>query len=331
MVTNSLASVQGIDGALYLEKIVQLPIELPPPPQSLLDNHLQQQLMSFIDMFPTHRIEGEERSRLATVYQSLVLPNITTLRKLKRYLNKLNVTVQVLGEEVCPTDVFGMVVLALFYKNTYEWIWKNRLELCDEALHFNREDNTWKIKLAESPSSAIDLDHSNVEMTVKGIGALYPAAARWSRPNVLVTRKISRETGRIASIDNTEYFYGSIEVGSITRRSLERLVFANNGDELGNGLIRLEQTDEMDRALDYIEVNRARLSFERKEQVAGQMLKVVGSISQDDDVSFFQTPHPRKFARIICSLLTDLGIKRSDAIVLNAVDGFTTLDYVGLT
>ena len=69
--------------------------------------------MSFIDMFPTHRIEGEERSRLATVYQSLVLPNITTPRKLKRYLNKLNVTVQVLGEEICPTDVFGMVVLAL--------------------------------------------------------------------------------------------------------------------------------------------------------------------------------------------------------------------------
>lgn len=118
----ALKSTQGISGEDYLEKIVQVPFELPIPARNSLRNLLLEKI---------GQIMGEPSDKLfnvnywSRVYLEGIEPFIDTPRDIVRLINTLSVTYPSVKGEVNPVDFMAIETIRVFCPVIYELIRKN--------------------------------------------------------------------------------------------------------------------------------------------------------------------------------------------------------------
>jgi predicted KAP-like P-loop ATPase len=103
-VEQALGEAEG-DGRAYLEKILQVSHDVPVPHEVNLAEILASGVDSIIQQFPHGPYDNAD---LQNVFNLVVRPLFTSLRDVRRYLNALPVTLQVVGEEVSATDVLAL-------------------------------------------------------------------------------------------------------------------------------------------------------------------------------------------------------------------------------
>ena len=118
----------------FLDKIVQVPIELPAADKNEIDRFLiysgSDGHISQIDrIFNELGIAGEPRnsfdSKFVELYSSTLSPFFSTLRNAKRFLIGIRVRLPVVVDEVCLLDFFLLEVLRVFANAVYQDIWIN--------------------------------------------------------------------------------------------------------------------------------------------------------------------------------------------------------------
>ena len=97
------------EGVHFLEKIVQIGIEIPTPSQELLRGELLNQLKSISNKFNFK--EGSESIR---VFDLLVLPNIGTLRNLTKLANVIKTTWPIVQKDAVASDFLAIQSFKLF-------------------------------------------------------------------------------------------------------------------------------------------------------------------------------------------------------------------------
>jgi hypothetical protein len=112
----------------YLEKIVQMPINLPAIPRESIGNFLINEInellkrMSISDDKKKNFYEGE----FLPTYRTYISKLFRTLRHAKRYINGLSATLPAIKSEVNLNDFLILEVIRIFYPSVYNDIWNNR-------------------------------------------------------------------------------------------------------------------------------------------------------------------------------------------------------------
>ena len=106
----------GSDGAAYLEKIVQLPIDLPPISPSDLMSLLLDELDAAIEDLPTGPFDSRDWQN---VFGLALRPLFRSLRDVRRYVNAVPLAVLSVGIEVSLTDVLALEALRVLLPATY--------------------------------------------------------------------------------------------------------------------------------------------------------------------------------------------------------------------
>jgi predicted KAP-like P-loop ATPase len=106
----------GPDGAAYLEKIVQLPIDLPAISPDDLLSLLFQELDAAIADLPTGPFDSSEWQN---VFGLALRPLFRSLRDVRRYVNAVPLAVLSVGTEVSLTDVLALEALRVLLPTTY--------------------------------------------------------------------------------------------------------------------------------------------------------------------------------------------------------------------
>jgi hypothetical protein len=102
----------GIDGADYLEKIVQIVHTVPEVPRASIGDYLADELSALLkDLVPDSRVD---RTRWLRVSQSVILPLIATLRNAKRYIASIRGTVHDLHQHVDIVDLLCAEAIRIF-------------------------------------------------------------------------------------------------------------------------------------------------------------------------------------------------------------------------
>jgi predicted KAP-like P-loop ATPase len=122
VVTTALSETQGTPGAAYLEKIVQVPFELPLPDQTSLRKLLFERLDAILKDTPE---EAFDQTRWGNVYFSGIDPFIRTPRDIVRLTNSLSVTHPAVAGEVNSVDFIAIEALRVFLPTVYDTIRKN--------------------------------------------------------------------------------------------------------------------------------------------------------------------------------------------------------------
>jgi len=109
-------------GDLYLEKIVQVPFELPPPDRDQLRTMLFRRLDRLLAGTPDQEFDQQ---RFANVYFDCIRPFIQKPRDVVRLTNSLSVTFPAVKGEVSPIDFIGMETIRIFCPILYDVVRNN--------------------------------------------------------------------------------------------------------------------------------------------------------------------------------------------------------------
>jgi len=117
VVVNALEKEDNVrNGEEYIEKIIQLPLQVPDPSEGALENLFENQIS---EIKGTHSVN---KDRWTSVVNRGVLEIVSTPRDVTRLANTIDVTYDTVGNEVNFVDLVGLETLRVFHKDVYDEI-----------------------------------------------------------------------------------------------------------------------------------------------------------------------------------------------------------------
>ena len=133
VVCRALESVHDIDGAEYLEKIVQIPFEIP----ALLKPRLREIFLKKLED-TVNTINDNlkiDKSYWSEVFANCIEPYIKTLRDVNRVINTFQFRYKILYEETAFEDMVALTTIEVLEPQLYQWIGRHKDLLCSTYSH----------------------------------------------------------------------------------------------------------------------------------------------------------------------------------------------------
>lgn len=133
VVCSALIEVHNIDGNEYLEKIIQIPFELPELRKSKLHDIFFKKIEDIINDFSTDVVWDQDY--WSNVFTNCVEPYIHTLRDVNRLLNIFQFRYEMLHDETSFEDMVGITTIEVLEPKLYKWISNNKDAVCGGFMH----------------------------------------------------------------------------------------------------------------------------------------------------------------------------------------------------
>lgn len=126
-VAHALDKVVHGDGDQYLDKIIQVPLQLPEQDKAVVLEKLRQA----ITRISGYEFDGTKSNsdRDEAVFNNCVRPFVSTIRDMHRLVNEFGFRYTVLKSDVEIMDLVGITSLEVFAPKIYEWISVRRRQL----------------------------------------------------------------------------------------------------------------------------------------------------------------------------------------------------------
>lgn len=150
IVVEALKDVQSGNGQDYLEKVIQMPIQIPNIQRSDLHNFLFEQLDKIIIDF---KDLGYNQKHWQQLFQSCVDPFITHLRDINRLCNALRFKLTGISSEIDFADMLAISILEIQHPLVYNWAKNNKSILTGEndysTLGVDKTQKEWLMHYTE--------------------------------------------------------------------------------------------------------------------------------------------------------------------------------------
>ena len=167
------------EGEHYLEKIIQVPFDLPLPNSDQLRDFILAKVAGF-----TSKLDQQAQKHFLNLFYDIVLPEIHTPRHAIRYLNSLTVTWPAVAGEVNVGDFFAIEAYRLFQPSLHKAIRENAIYICGTSQRDHQLGNT-KAQ-PELADERFLKSVSNKEHYRKGLMRLFPRLESvWNKMNYL--------------------------------------------------------------------------------------------------------------------------------------------------
>ena len=206
VVCRALESVHNIDGAEYLEKIVQIPFEIP----ALLKPRLREIFLTKLED-TVNTINDNlkiDKSYWSEVFANCIEPYIKTLRDVNRVINTFQFRYKILYEETAFEDMVALTTIEVLEPQLYQWISRHKDFLCStyshsfSALLRNKSDYR-KAIVVELEKIGIKTDTG-----IKFLTTLFPVfAADIDEHSVGYTSSNIRETMRVEQEERFDSYF----------------------------------------------------------------------------------------------------------------------------
>lgn len=232
-VVAALSEVQGCDGDIYLEKIIQIPFELPKPSPELLKEIFVDEINAIFD---SDRIDGRESIELRNVCFH-VGGHLRSVRDIRRLMNVFEVERGQVQDKITPADLLGVVALRVFTPDIIPWMGLRRSVLCGSVsgvLLSNSEAEEKREAYLQEISAYLGEDSPDLDFAFNLLSILFPHFASACGALTPRTNDASLEINRkIASSGIFDrYFSGLIEPYRFPRKEALNLLASGEIDEL---------------------------------------------------------------------------------------------------
>lgn len=318
----TIDKMQNNGGAAYLEKIVQLPFEIPPISPQDLEAILIDRLQKIFEIVPE---EAWNRDYWADLYYSTIRYFFKNVRDITRYINTLSFSYMHVKEVVNPVDFFAITALEVFTPRVYSGIRDNKDLFTDLMDNVYQPDEKKiaedKIRCDEILQRTEKIPH---EKLLQLLIRLFPRLRTMYQAEISFyhSEAIARKERRICSPDIFDvYFRLSMPSGTITESEMNAILAMTNDEEgFALALLRLNQDDRIIKFLDVFDsMGVMKIPLENIGNVINALMDSTDLFAQGEltQVSF---DTPMRVHRIFHQLLRrfEMGSKRfelySDAI-----------------
>lgn len=206
VVCRALESVHNIDGADYLEKIVQILFEIP----ALMKLKLREIFLTKLE--DTVKAISDkskiDQSYWSEVFTYCIEPYIKTLRDVNRVINTFQFRYKIFYEETSLEDMVALTTIEVLEPQLYQWIAGNKDLLCSTYSHslstILRNKENYRISICEEFKKL----GINTDIGIKFLTTLFPVFADDIDENrVRYTSSNIRETMRVAQEERFDSYF----------------------------------------------------------------------------------------------------------------------------
>lgn len=231
IVARALTEVQQYDGERYLEKIIQIPIEIP----QISNDYLWEALFSKLtELLISHKGIVFEQTYWGKIFSDGISNYIYNIRDIIRLINVLSIKMDMIGNEVNFADLVAITVIELNIPELYKWIKENKSRLVGgpaELMKWNTKEEVEKENFREMEALAGE----EAEKYISFLKILFPyynsktGLGRNYRETELLRK---RRIGHIDIFDR--YFSLEMDDKSISRQAFNYAIFQMDEVELEN-------------------------------------------------------------------------------------------------
>lgn len=252
---NILNHLQLEDGNEYLDKMIQLPFEIPPISYQDLETILLDRLQVIFKLVPEGRWDIQY---WADIYYGSLKYLFRNVRDIARYVNILGFSYEHVKEVVNPVDFFTITALQVFVPEIYDGIRDNRdlfTDLVENVYEFD------EAKLAEDKLRCDEIlqrvDNETAKLVLQLLIRLFPRLRNIYEANIPFyhSERIARKNLRICTLDLFEvYFRLSMPTGVIPESEMNAcLSLVKDEEGFTLELMRLNQDDKILKFLDLLD------------------------------------------------------------------------------
>lgn len=260
VVCRALATVHEVDGNEYLEKIIQIPFEIPGLNKSRVNTILSFKISEIIEDL----VEVEyDKDYFTDVVNNCVEPYIENVRDINRVLNIFKFRYGAMYEETSLEDMLAITTLEVMEPKLYKWISINKYVLCGEY-EYNPDHQDLNNSFFENFRS----ESIEPQAAIRYLSTLFPAFASKVKgyvtgynPNLNI-----REQMRIAHSERFDlYFSFNLESVGIPRTLIKKCLYILNEHELSVTINIINSQNNSIYFLEEIESLIAKIPTDRKE------------------------------------------------------------------
>lgn len=248
VVTRALQEEQKCDGEEYLEKIIQVPFEVPEANKSLVNE-------VFFNML-TDIIFGEENSDTSfdseywgVIFNSCISPFIESIRDVNRVVNAFEFKYGLMHDEINAIDLLALTALQVCAPAIFRWVYCNANNLTGSVESAGGITGVeQKENLKKYLESFKDIYPEDPHLMMNIVQALFPKFS-WRTGGYTYNRDSNDELrykDRIASADRIKrYFNLSLEEISIGKRQIQNTIAEYDEEQLSSYLVQLLKSDNL--------------------------------------------------------------------------------------
>ena len=290
IVERALTEVHQTDCSRYLEKIIQMPVELPMLNQSELADILWGKLHEVISKFSDKVIWNEEYRQ--KIFMGCLRPYITTLRDVNRLINVFQFRYGMLYEEVSFEDMLGVTTLEVFEPKLYRWIYNNKDAVCGGGMHGLLLDNDTKPDYRKLYSAEFIEMGVKPERAIRCIATMFPIFAKdvneYPYTDLSVSELGFRGNMRVADMEKFElYFVFNLENIEVPRSLIKSCLFKFNKNQLNKVIKEIITQGNIRYFIEESIVMIDKIPYARLDLIASVILNLCGEIKGDGPRSFF--------------------------------------------
>lgn len=315
VVVQALSKVQSGDGKEYLEKIIQVPFEIPAPSITDIHEALFSKLNSILGDIPEERWA---KSIWAELFQFGLRKYIKSIRDVIRYTNVFLLKYELLKNETDPVDLLGLTSLQVFEPTLYSKLPSYKDMLCGSDYSYSHERkkaDEEKVKKMISLLIPNDGTMTNAEAANNILGILFPKTRTATGVSYSIGRTYSHRdfmiNNNIAAPECFErYFALALENDAIPTSVIKHLIYESTEQEFNEGIMQLYREGKIIRMLEEIEAYANRehfgaISTERASMIVLMLARNWNSFEVDDR-DFFSVPFTWKLLFCIDPLLKSM-------------------------
>lgn len=316
VVINALSKVQSGKGKAYLEKIVQVPIQIPMPNMSSIFESFISKLSAILDDSAKETWNKETWTLLS---QFGLKKYINTIRDVIRLTNVFSLKYQPLKEETDALDLLGLTCLQVFEPFVYSRLSQHKAVLCgtDDTFSYGKQEaidqlirntmeaiipNENELVNSEAARNIICILFPKIKSISPNTLPGYSIGSYNSYPNSYINNKVS------ASWCFDRYFSLTLEDDAIPTTTIKHLIYEANEHELEKGISRLYQDGKIVRLLDEIDAyTRAdvpeRITSERAIVMIKCLSRQWNTFIDVDEQEFYDIPFAWRYLLCVGLLL----------------------------
>ena len=246
VVQRALAEVHNLEeGNEYLEKIIQIPLELPVLSKSKLDDIFLKKLEDIIKN-ASYKVNIDQ-VYWNKVFSNCISPYINNLRDINRIMNTFQFRYGILQNEISFEDMVAITTLEVLEPKLYKWIATNKEVVCPDSMtrviDSYKNNDYRKIYSDEFKKMKIDVNRA-----LKSIATIFPQISKDINENLYFEKSNfdMRKSMRIANKERFDiYFLSDLSDIKVSRNLINLCIFRLKKQQLRDVIKKINKDGEM--------------------------------------------------------------------------------------
>ncbi|MEZ7729113.1 P-loop NTPase fold protein [Granulicatella sp. 20925_1_28] len=279
IVCDALNHEPQINGHEYLDKIIQIPMEVPKLRKIKLENVLFGKLDSVLESYSEDIIIHKEYWR--RVFENCVEPYIGTLRDVNKIINIFQFRFGYLHEETCFEDMLAITILEVLEPKLYRWVGSHKDELCEIGKKGFVTNDGKHIEPRDMYTKEFNELGINSEKAILALSTLFPVFARSVKENRYDDNATDiRKNMRMANIERFDlYFIFDLDDIKVSRTIVSAFAYSFSKKEMEETLTYINDVGEIYYLLEELHSLVDSIPKERLKVMAKTLLSFQGNYS----------------------------------------------------